>query len=244
MSSSSLEVPRRQQPAKRSKIWRIAAVVGALALIAGWVAWFVLTPDDLPVTSDTVTERGVVDKTLYVGMFAVGDGFDRSIRISEVAADVESEGDVEVTPQICREGTISVTTDPSGSCAELVDTDDAEFRPGDSIIVAVTATEPTTVSIGRLDVSFREGLHWGTKEAGLASATLTFADQEPAPPVQDEAGTETDSPTERPGEDDGAGTNGDKKKDKKDKKDEKKDETKDKRKDERKDEKKGNGANA
>jgi|GEM_PF-1015715 len=222
MSSSSLEVPRRQRPAKRSKIWRILAVLGALVLVAGWVAWFVLTPDDLPVTSDTVTERGVVDKTLYVGMFAVGDGFDRSITISEVAVDVESEGEVEVTPQICREGTISVTTDPSGSCAELVDTDDAEFRPGDSIIVAVTAAEPTTVTVGRLDVSFREGLHWGTKEAGLESATLTFADQTP-PPVGDEAGTETEAPTERPGEDDDARKDDGKgKTDKKDDKDKKK----------------------
>lgn len=218
MSSSSLEVPRRQRPAKRSKIWRIAAILGALVLVAGWVLWFVRTPDDLPVTSDTVTERGVVDRTLYVGMFAVGDSFDRTIRISEVTVDVESEGDVEVTPQICRDGTISVTTDPIGSCTTLDDPEDAEFGPGDSIIVAVTAAEPTTVSIGRLKISFRDGLHWGTKEAGLANASLTFADHVPLP-VEDDLETEN-PPTERPEQSD---PDDEKKKNKNKQKDEKED---------------------
>ena len=60
-------------------------------------------------------------------MFAVGDDFDRTIRISEISVDVSPDDDVEVTPLICRGGSLSFTTDADSFCPELDEPDDAEF---------------------------------------------------------------------------------------------------------------------
>ncbi len=194
MSSSSLEVPRRQQPEKRSKLWRIFIILATLGVAVGWLVWFLRTPEDLPTDSGRVTDSGVVDQTVYIGMLAVGDDFDRTIRISEISVDVSPDDGVEVTPLICRGGSLSFTTDAESFCPELDEPEDAEFSSGDSIVLAVTSSAATKVDIGRIEISFRDGIRWGTKEAGLEGATLTFADHAPGT-VEDEP---EDTTSERP----------------------------------------------
>jgi len=196
MSSSSLEVPRRQRPAKRSKLWRILIVLATLAVAVGWAIWFVRTPDDLPTTSGTVEDAGVVGQEIYVGVFTVGDGFDRTLDISEVAVDVSSDGEAEVEPKVCQGGSLSITTDADPYCPELVDVDGAKFSDGDSIVLVVSATEATEVEIGRIEISFREGIKWGTKPAGIEGVTLTFAEHTPG--VVEEDTEPDDSTSERP----------------------------------------------
>jgi hypothetical protein len=196
MSSSSLEVPRRQQAEKRSKLWRIFIILATLGVAVGWLVWFLRTPEDLPTESGRVTDSGVVDQTVYVGMLAVGDDFDRTIRISEISVDVSPDDGVEVTPLICRGGSLSFTTDAESFCPELDEPEDAEFSSGDSIVLAVTSSTATEVEIGRIDVSFRDGVRWGTEEAGLEGATLTFVDHAPGT-VEEETEPE-DSTSERP----------------------------------------------
>ena len=67
-------------------------------------------------------------------------------------------------------------------------------------MLVVSAAEPTEVEIGQVEISFREGIKWGTKPAGIDGATLSFVDHDPAPVEED---TEADDPTsERPGQDD------------------------------------------
>jgi hypothetical protein len=196
MSSSSLEVPRRQQAEKRSKLWRIFIILATLGVAVGWLVWFLRTPEDLPTESGRVTDSRVVDQTVYVGMLAVGDDFDRTIRISEISVDVSPDDGVEVTPLICRGGSLSFTTDAESFCPELDEPEDAEFSSGDSIVLAVTSSTATEVEIGRIDVSFRDGVRWGTEEAGLEGATLTFVDHAPGT-VEEETEPE-DSTSERP----------------------------------------------
>lgn len=196
MSSSSLEVPRRQQPEKRSKLWRIFIILATLGVAVGWLIWFLRTPEDLPTESGRVTDSGVVDQTVYVGMLAVGDDFDRTIRISEISVDVSPEDGVEVTSLICRGGSLSFTTDAESFCPELDEPEGAEFSSGDSIVLAVTSSTATEVEIGRMEVSFRDGIRWGTQEAGLEGATITFADHAPAT-VEEETEPE-ESTSERP----------------------------------------------
>lgn len=196
MPSSSLEMTHRPRSARRSRWWRILAVVGALALAVGWFVWFLRTPEELPVSTNTIEDQGVVDQELYVGMFAVGDGFDRTITISDVRVDVDADGDVEVTPLVCRGGSLRVTPDADPFCSEIVDVDGAEFSGGDAIVLSVSASEPTEVTIGRIEVSFSEGIRSGTTAAGIARATLTFADHTPAT-IEDAPDSE-DSVTERP----------------------------------------------
>ncbi len=219
MSSSSLEVPRRQQPEKRSKLWRVLVVLATLAGAVGWLVWFLRTPDDLPTDDARVTDSAVVGQTVYVGMLSVGDDFDRTIKISEISVDVSPADDVEVTPLICRDGSLSFTSDAESFCPELDEPEDAEFSSGDSIVLAVTASAATEVEIGRIEISFRDGVRWGTKDAGLEGATLTFLDHQPGT-VEDETEPE-ESASERPDQDDEKDRD---KKDKNGKKDDKADE--------------------
>ena len=179
MSSSSLEVPRRQRPGKRSKLWRIVLILATVGVAVGWAVWFARTPDDLPTSSRTAEGTGVVDQEVYVGMFAVGDDFDRTLRISEILVEVSPGDGVEITPLICRDGSVSVTTDADSYCSQLDEPDDAEFSNGDSIVLAVSASSATDVEISQIEIGFREGVKWGTKPAGLDGATLTFADHTP-----------------------------------------------------------------
>lgn len=200
MSSSSLEVPRRPRPEKRSRAWRILTIVAALLLVALWVVWYLRSPDDLPTSARTAEGKAVVGQEVYVGMLAVGDGFERTLHISDVTVEVETNGEVEVSPKLCPGGSLSVTTDASGWCPELEDVEGADLTAGDSIVLVVSAAEPAEVEIGRIEVSFREGIRSGTKAAGLEGASLTFAEHDPAtveetPDSEGELG-------ERPGGDD------------------------------------------
>lgn len=193
-------MPRRPQPAKRSRLRWILALLAILALVVAWVVWYLKTPDGLSTSADTVEDAGAVGQDLYVGMWAVGDDFDRTIRIDEIEVPVDADADVTVTPKLCAGGTVSVTTDAASFCPELEDVDGADFEAGDSIVLVVNASAPTTVEIGRLEVSFHDGIRWATDDAGIAGATLTFAQGTPG--TVEEDGTTGDQPTERPGQDD------------------------------------------
>ncbi|MDZ5623518.1 hypothetical protein [Nocardioides bizhenqiangii] len=212
MSSSSLEVPRRQRPEKRSQWWRVLVIVATVAVAVGWLIWFLRTPDDLPTSSGTVDDVGVVGQEVYIGMLAVGDDFERTINISDVEVDVTADGEVDVEPMLCRGGSVSVTTDAAPFCPELDPVEGAELSDGDSIVLVVSAAEPTEVEIGRIEISFREGIKWGTKAAGIDGATLTFVEHDPGTVVED---TEADESTsERPDQEDP--TDREKKKERKD----------------------------
>lgn len=200
MTSKSLEMPRRPAPAKRTKLGWILAVVAIFLLAVGWAVWFLRTPDGLPTSSRTAEGNGVVGQDVYVGMWAVGDDFDRTLHITDIQVGVEAEGDVSVEPQLCTGGTISVTSDASSFCTDLVDAEGADFTDGDSIVLVVRAAEPTTVKLGRLEVSYRDGIRWATQDAGLAGATLVFAEGDPGV-VQNDSSTDS-GPTQRPGQDD------------------------------------------
>ena len=200
MTSSSLEVPRRRQPEKRSRLWRLLVIAATLAVAVGWLVWFLRTPADLPTSDESAEGSGVVDQVVYVGMLAVGDDFDRTIRISEVGVDVTPDDGVEVTPLICRGGSVSVTTDVDTFCPELDDADDADFSDGDSIVLAVSTASAAEVEVGRIEISFRDGIRWGTKEAGLEGARLTFAEHTPGTVEKDTEPEDTTS--ERPDQDD------------------------------------------
>lgn len=202
MTSSSLEVPRRQRPERRSKWWRLLVVLATLALAAGWLVWYLLTPEDLPTSEEVVEGSAVVDQVVYVGMFAPGSDFDRSLEISEISVDVSPADVADVTPMICRDGSLAVTADVDTFCPELDPPEDADFSDGDSIVLAVSSSLPTEIEIGRIEISFRDGIRWGTKEAGIAGATVSFLFHTPNP-VEEDTGSESRD-SDRPGEDEGS----------------------------------------
>lgn len=201
MSSSSLEVPRRRQTEKPSKLWRFVIIVATILVAVGWLIWFLRTPDGLPTSTRSSEGTGVVGQEMYVGMLAVGDDFDRTLHISQISVDVSPDDGVEVEPMICRDGSVSVTTDVDSFCRQLDEPDGAAFSDGDSVVLAVTASAPTDVEIGRIEISFRDGIRWGTKAAGIEGATLSFAEHTPGT-VEEDTEPE-DSTSERPDQDDG-----------------------------------------
>jgi hypothetical protein len=175
---SSLEVPRRPRRAGRSRLWRVAAVVAAVVLVAGWIVWYVLTPDDLPVQGRRAEAAGVAGTPVYVGVFTMPDG-DRTIHVSAVDVPV-AQGDgssVAVEPVVCRGGSIGVTTVPEDFCEEVVDGADRELGSGDSVALRLVAETPGTVSVDRISISFRDGIRWGTQDVGIAGVTASFADE-------------------------------------------------------------------
>lgn len=193
-------MPHRPARTRRSKLPRILVVLAILALAVGWVVWYLKTPDGLTTSSDTAEGNGAVGQDVYVGMWAVGDEFDRTIHIDEISVDVESDAEVVVEPKVCAGGTVSVTTDATPFCPSLVDAEDVDFTEGDSIVLVVSASAPTTVHVGRLEVSFHDGIRWATDAAGIDGATLTFAQGTPG--TVDPDGADSDSgPTERPEQD-------------------------------------------
>ncbi|KAA1416750.1 hypothetical protein F0U44_16255 [Nocardioides humilatus] len=213
MTSRSLEMPHRPTRAKRSKLPRILTIVGIVLLAIGWVVWYLKTPDGLTTSSETAEGGGAVGQDVYVGMWAVSDEFDRTIHIDKIEVDVDSDADVSVEAKVCSGGTVSVTTDASPFCTSLVDAKDVDFTEGDSIVLVVSASAPTTVHIGQLEVSYHDGIRWATSEAGIEGATLTFAQGTPGEVDQGDINTPTDRPEQDPDadsdddKDDGDATN-------------------------------------
>jgi hypothetical protein len=102
-------------------------------------------------------------------MFAGDRGFDRTLQLSGVKVHITANTEVEATPYLCRGGSISVTTEPEAFCEDLVNPEGQAFGPGDSIILEVSGDETAIAVIDAVRLGFREGLQWGTHEAGSAA---------------------------------------------------------------------------
>jgi len=148
--------------------------VGVLGLLlAGLAVWYANAPAALPVSDATVTATTVAGRPVYVGMFTATGDFDRTLDLSGVKVHTTANTEVAVVPLLCRDGSLAVTTDPTAFCAELVDPEGQTFGAGDSIVLEVSSEEAAIAVIDRVRLGFREGLQWGTREAG-ASAIVSI----------------------------------------------------------------------
>ena len=170
--ATSLQVRRRP---------RIATVAWALALVvvAAVLAWVATHPSDLPTSTRTVRASTPVGQPVFVGVFSAPGDFDRELHLAGVKIFATSTaGDVEITPHLCRGGSVAVTTDPAPFCSELDGTEGTSMGAGDEIVLEVSAAMPGAVAIHRIRVAFRDGLQWGTKDAG-SPALVTLIPREP-----------------------------------------------------------------
>lgn len=174
--SSSLELPARPQPQQPSRVRRIALVAAAIVLPVSWLAWYVNTPSDLPVTAREVSDTAVSGQPVYVGMFNAPSGFGRTLHMSGVKVHTVATTDLEVTPLLCRGGTVTVTSAPEVFCGELVDPEGEEFTDGDTILVEVRSDRASVAVVDRVSIGFREGIRWGTRPAGIRQASITVVD--------------------------------------------------------------------
>ncbi len=147
------------------RVGGIAAAVSAL-LIVGVTAWYVNSPAPLPIAPKAIQASTPVDRPIYVGVFAPTAEFARRLRVSGIKVHTTSNTEVTVVPLLCRGGTVGVTSDPRQFCEELVNPEGERFGPGDDIVLEVTSDDAAVAVIDRIRVGFREGLQWGTEEAG------------------------------------------------------------------------------
>jgi len=165
-------------------MWRWG-LVGCLAvLLVSWFTWYATTPEPLPRSDDTVNASGVAGKPIYLGMFAATDGFDRTIRIAGVRVHVTASAKVTITPLLCRQGAVGVTTDPRQFCDDVLDTEGQRLSGGDSIILKIESTEAAIAVIDQIKVAYREDLTWGTQPAGAQQAIVTMAGRPSADDAQ------------------------------------------------------------
>jgi len=167
MSETALEVRQRG----RSR-W-VLLVVGVGLLVALGV-WYVNSPSSLPTSNATVNATAVAGQPVYLGVFAATDDFERTLHLSGVKVHTTANTHVDVVPHLCHNGSISVTTEPAAFCGELVNPEGQTFGPGDSIVLEVSSEETAIAVIDRIRLGFREGLQWGTREAG-SSAIVSIA---------------------------------------------------------------------
>lgn len=150
----------------RRNRWRTltaALVVGTLVVLLG--AWWTTHPSALPVREGHVTAVTTPGRAVYIGMVA-GSEVDRTLRIGGVHVTTEATVPVEVEPLLCRGGSISVTSEADPFCAELVDPTGQQLRPGDSLVVRLTAEEPGAAYVSQLVLAYRSGLQVGDQPAG------------------------------------------------------------------------------
>lgn len=150
---------------RRSR-WRTVTAVAAFAvLLVALGSWWATHPSDLPVREGHVTAVTTPGRPVYVGM-VTGSEVGRVLRLGGVHVTTEATVPVEVEPLLCRGGSVSVTADAAAFCVDLLDPTGEQLRPGDSLVVEVSAEEAGAAYVSQLTLAFRAGLQVGRQPAG------------------------------------------------------------------------------
>ncbi len=158
---------------RRSRGSRLALGVVIAVALAGLAAWFVTHPP-APATSGTDLRASVpAGRPLYLGVYAPDPAGGRTLHLSRV--ELRHTGDAVVEALVCRDGALGVTTAPDAFCRGLVPAAGAELGPGDQLVVRVTSSTGGPVRVSRPRLSYRDGLPWGTLEAGRRAVVTGLA---------------------------------------------------------------------
>ena len=145
----------------------------SLALVlVGVAAWFALHPAPLPTSGRTVMARTPVGVPVYVAVYS-GSQTDRTIHLSSVHVNAPADSTAEVTARVCVGGSLSVTTDPTGFCSRVLPAAGTALGPDDSLVLEIQSSAAGTLDLDDLQVSYREGLQWGTQPVG-PRVSVTF----------------------------------------------------------------------
>lgn len=146
--------------------------VAAGAVAVAFAGWFVTHPAALPVSQDPVAVSAPLGQAVYVGIYRPEAGEGRTLHLSELTVDVD--GEARVAALVCREGTVSVTSDPRAFCSRLDVATGAIVGPEDGMVLEILDDAPGEASIGPVEVSYRDGLQWGTQPVGPQKVEATF----------------------------------------------------------------------
>ena len=150
---------------ERSRRRLVLLWIAAVAVVVAFGAWFVTHPAPLPVPQDPVQVDVPLGEAIYVGVYDPAADDDRTLHISET--NIEVDGAATVVARVCRGGTVSVTSQPEEFCSSLEDPEGATVGPGDGLVLEVLdANEAGEATIAPLEISFRDGIRWGTEPVG------------------------------------------------------------------------------
>lgn len=150
---------------ERSRRGLVLLWITALAVVAAFGVWFVTHPAPLPVPEEPVQVDVPLGEAVYVGIYDPAADDDRTLHISE--ARIEVDGAATVVARVCRDGTISVTSQPEEFCSSLEDAEGATVEPGDGLVLVILdANQAGEATISPLEISFRDGIRWGTQPVG------------------------------------------------------------------------------
>jgi len=153
----SLQVGRSRR--RLVLLWIVVVVVAV-----GFGAWFVTHPPPLPQPEQPVEVRMPLGEAVYVGIYDPAADDDRTLHISDVA--IDAHGEATVAALACKGGTVSVTTEPDTFCTSLVEAEGATLEPGDGLVLEILEDEPGEATIDPVELSYRDGLRWGTQPVG------------------------------------------------------------------------------
>ena len=153
----SLQVERSRRG--RLLLWLVAIVVAV-----GFGAWFVTHPAPLPLADEPVEVEIPVGEADYLGIYDPAADDDRTLHISGVTIGVD--GEVRVAALVCKDGTVSQTTEPERFCTSLIEAEGAILEPGDGLVLEILGNEPAAVTIEPAELSYRDGVRWGTQPVG------------------------------------------------------------------------------
>ncbi len=143
--------------------------VPVAAALIGVFIWWALHPEGLPREDGQVSISVKAGQTAYVGLIGREvDGDPRDIDIRDVEFDT-ADTEAELEALICRDGAIGRlgTTDPSQFCRKVVEAKGTlTLGGGDQLIVAITGTETGQVTVDEIDISYRDGMQFGTSSTG------------------------------------------------------------------------------
>jgi hypothetical protein len=165
--------PLAVAPSRRG--WRIAAYVVLLLAMLAVIGWVSTHPKALATSTAQVQAATPVGQPVYVGVFGAPADFGRNLHVSGVRVFATSTADVTITPHVCHGGSVSVTTTPASFCRELGPTEDASLEAGDAIVLEVVGDAPGVVEIDRIRIAYRDGLQWGTQDAGAPAQVSILA---------------------------------------------------------------------
>jgi hypothetical protein len=154
--------PSLQVARTRRRLVLLWIVVGVVALAFG--AWFVTHPPPLPQPGQPVEVQMPLGEAVYVGIYDPAADDDRTLHISDVA--IDAHGEVTVAALACKGGTVSLTTEPDTFCTSLVEAEGATLEPGDGLVLEILEDEPGEATIDPVELSYRDGLRWGTQPVG------------------------------------------------------------------------------
>lgn len=143
----------------------------ALALL-GVAAWYVLHPSPLPTSDRTVEASTPVGTPVYVAVYS-GSRTDRSLTLSSVHVNASVDSTAEVAAKVCAGGSLSVTADPAGFCAAILPAAGSALGPDDTLMLEISSDTAGTLVLDDLEVSYREGIQWGTQPVG-PRVSVTF----------------------------------------------------------------------